>query len=143
MRGRKRLERRNFNPKRRFNTNGLTGHELMAKLAKIRYNGNAEHKRNPGDFGLRPPLGPRPSKTLCDSVGIFEHSQALELLREGFRRCMFSAQERDGWPQNVWAVTHDGKALEAQLEGGGVYHGYPMAETDPFAVEVLARWSKS
>jgi hypothetical protein len=52
-------------------------------------------------------------------------------------------QERDGWPQNVWAVTERGEPLEAQLEGQGVYHGYPMAEADPFREKILDRWESS
>ncbi|APR03771.1 hypothetical protein Tchl_0907 [Thauera chlorobenzoica] len=36
-----------------------------------------------------------------------------------------------------------GIPLEAQLENAakGVYHGYPMPESDPLAAEVLSRWS--
>lgn len=49
-----------------------------------------------------------------------------DLLREGLRRGVFSPQERNGWPQNVWAVTEKGEPLEAQRETDGVYHGYPM-----------------
>jgi hypothetical protein len=78
-------------------------------------------------------------KTLCDNVGIFSRSAALDLLRDGFRRGLVSRQQRDGWPQNVWAITPAGEPLEAQLEGNGVYHGYPMPENDPFRGVVLKR----
>lgn len=83
---------------------------------------------NPGDFGLDPPSSPRPDKTLCDGTGIFERSKAVELLQEGVRRGLISVQERDGLPQNVWAVTLDGIPLEAQLENQveATYRGYPM-----------------
>jgi len=53
---------------------------------------------------------------------------------------MFSPQERNGWPQNVWAVTESGEPLEAQREQDGVYHGYPMPQADPFRQEVLQCW---
>jgi hypothetical protein len=115
---------------------------LRDRLALVRYRGNPEHKRDPGDHGLPPPLGPRPGKTLCDQAQIFTHSEALRLLREGFQRGTFSVQERNGWPQNVWAVTGTGEPLEAQLEGDGVYHGYPMPEADPFRETVIRRWSE-
>lgn len=37
----------------------------LAKLAsQVKYGGNPEHKRNPGNFGLTPPSGPRPGKSL-------------------------------------------------------------------------------
>lgn len=39
---------------------------------------------------------------------------------------MFSPQQRNGWPQIVWAVTDRGQPLEAQREGDAIYHGYPM-----------------
>jgi hypothetical protein len=107
-----------------------------------RYNGNSEHKRDAGDFGLNPPSSPRLGKTLCDVVHIYTRAEALRLLSDGFSRGLFSAQERGGWPQNVWAVTSDGQPLEAQLEGNGVYHGYPMPEDDPFREEVLTRWGR-
>jgi hypothetical protein len=46
------------------------------------------------------------------------------------------------WPKNVWSVTDDGFAMEAQLENPdlGTYHGYPMPETDPLSLEVIRRW---
>jgi len=80
---------------------------------------------------------------LCDQVEIYTRTEALTLLRSGLLRGTFSLQERDGWPQNVWAVTEKGEALEAQLEAQGVYHGYPMAEADPFREKVLERWTCS
>ena len=116
---------------------------LSAHMDKVQYSGNPEHKRNPGDYGLTPPNVARPGKTLCDQVEIYSRSEARTLLREGFERGTFSFQERDGWPQNVWAVTEKGEPLEAQHEAQGVYHGYPMPEADPFREKVLDRWRPS
>ena len=138
------LTRRTFNPKRRICTTEefLNRQDtLSTRVENVRYRGNPEHKRNPGDFGLNPPSAPRPGKTLCDQVEVFSYSEALRLLQAGFQKGMFSAQERNGWPQNVWAVTDKGEPLEAQLEGDGVYHGYPMHEADPFREKVLERWT--
>jgi hypothetical protein len=114
-------------------------------LQRVRYGGNPEHKRNPGDFGLTPPSIPRPDKSLCDAVGIFRKPEAEQLLREGIRRGLVSMHERRGFPQNIWAVTKDGQPVEAQLENAerGVYHGYPMPLSDPFFHEVLSRWEAS
>ncbi len=138
------LKRRTFNPKRRICTKqefqSLQG-VVSTLLEKVHYRGNPEHKRNPGDFGLTPASAPRPGKTLCDEVQIFSRTEALRLLREGLRRGMFSPQERNGWPQNVWAVTERGEPLEAQRESDGIYHGYPMPEADPFREKVLERWA--
>ena|ERR1039457_228890 len=138
------LKGRTFNPKRRIRTKQefqSRQEALSTLLENVHYRGNPEHKRNPGDFGLTPPSAPRPWKTLCDEVQIFSRTEAFRLLREGLRRGMFSPQQRNGWPQNVWAVTERGEPLEAQRESDGIYHGYPMPEADPFREKVLERWA--
>ncbi|BBL73894.1 hypothetical protein [Methylomagnum ishizawai] len=117
----------------------------LKQLAEVvRYGGNPEHKRNPGDFGLNPPSNPRQAKTLCDEVEVFKRTQALTLLRKGLRRGLVSVQERNGWPQNIWAVAK-GRALQAMLENAeqGAYHGYPLQEDDPLADEIIKRWEGS
>ena len=140
--------RRIPNPKRRLRPMPQ-GEEAIAYLkqlaTKITYGGNPEHKRNPGDFGLQPPSQPRQGKTLCDEAEIFTRRDAQSLLREGARRGLVSVQERDGWPQNVWAMAANGVAVEAMLENSltGQYHGYPMLDNDPLADEVRERWSNS
>jgi hypothetical protein len=55
---------------------------------------------------------------------------------------MVSEREEKGFPKNIWAVTDDGHPLEAQLENEvmGVYHGYPVPETDPFRDIILECW---
>lgn len=137
--------RRSFNPKRRMRSSEdlALQREAFAHLASnVHYGGNPEHKRNPGDFGLTPLSSLRPGKTLCDQVDIFSRAEALKLLRAGLKRGLVSVQERDGWPQNVWAVSDTGQPLEGQLEAPSVYHGYPLAENDPFREEVLTRWNR-
>lgn len=133
--------RRTFNQKRRI-ANGTGSKELEGIADKVRYGGNPEHKRNPGDFGLMPPASPRPDKTLCDGANILVRKHALELLKAGILRGLVSEQFRNGFPQNVWAVTQNGIPLEAQLENAvnGTYHGYPMPEADAFRVLVLKKW---
>ncbi|MEW6072580.1 MAG: hypothetical protein AB1726_08315 [Planctomycetota bacterium] len=112
---------------------------------RVRYAGNPAHNRNPGDFGLNPPAGPRPDKTLCDGASIFERAAAQRLLEAGIERGMVSSHYGAGnkLPQNVWAVTDDGVPLEAQLENPetGTYHGYPLPDTDPLREQVLAWWT--
>ncbi len=135
-----------FNPKRRFlvidNPDTLKRLETLSE--EVHYGGNPEHKKNPGDFGLIPPATPRMGKSLCDIAMIFRKKEALGLLREGMRRGLVSDRNVEGWPRNVWAVIKRDRLipLEAQLEnyGRGCYHGYPMPESDPFAIEVIERW---
>lgn len=109
----------------------------------IRYGGNPEHKRHPGDFALAAPLGPRPGKTLGDGVRIFSRAEALRLLREGVKRGLISAHMRRGYPKNLWAVSDQGTALEATLDNEitGTHHGDPMPALDSFAQKILQRWS--
>ncbi len=91
-----------------------------------------------------PPSQPRADKTLCDTVGVLRRKEATRLLKEGISKGLISEQERNGYPQNIWVVTEDQWPLEAQLENAqrGTYHGYPMAEADPFREEVLTKWKK-
>lgn len=133
--------RTTYNPKRRIRRGQEPGY-LRSLAERVNYGGNPEHKRHPGDFGLTPPSQPRPDKTLCDAVKIFSRAEAARLLKDGVRKGLISEIERNGYPQNVWAVTEDGCPLEAQLENEatGAYHGYPMPESDPFREEVLERW---
>ena len=139
--------RTSFNPKRRIRPRPKNQAErtLLQDLAqKVSYGGNPNHKRNPGDFGLSPPSQPRAGKSLCDEVGIFTRAEAVGLLQAGVQRGLISEQMRHTWPQNIWAVTVDGKAVEAMLENSetGTYHGYPMREEDPLESQVLNRWAE-
>ena len=132
-----------FNPKRRIKP--LAENELKncSELAKsVRYGGNPEHKKNPGDFGLTPPCSPRQGKSLCDNAEIFSRKEALGYLRLGLEKGMISERFNGNWPQNIWSVTKTGMPLEAQLENAdtGTYHGYPMPESDPLAQQVLEKW---
>jgi hypothetical protein len=140
--------RRNFNPKRKLRYPPLEIRNADGELRRlgetIAYGGNPEHKIDPGDFGLTPPGRPRPDKTLCDSAGVKTRAAAESLLRLGVLRGFVSVQERNGYPQNIWVVDEKGAPFEAQLENParGIYHGYPMPASDPFAEEILKHWSR-
>ena len=133
---------RKYNPKRRLESHGTHSELELAKLAgSVKYTGNPEHKRNPGDFGLSPPSQPRRDKTLCDAAGILTRTDAHKYLRLGLKRGAVSEQFVDGWPKIVWAVTEDGIPLEAQRDGTGSYHGYPMPPEDPMVAEIKKFWA--
>ena len=82
-------------------------------------------------------LVPLPWKTLSAE-------ETEELLRAGLCQGLVSDRMVGEWPKNVWSVTGDGFAVEAQLEnpGLGIYHGYPMPEADPLSQEVIRRWER-
>lgn len=130
-----------FNTKRKIQS--FSEYSVSDDLIKnVKYGGNPEHKKNPGDFGLTPPSSPRTAKSLCDTVEIFTRKVAISHIKDGLQKGMISEQMKGQWPQNIWAVTSDGIPLEAQLENpeSGVYHGYPMLESDPFSHEVIKEW---
>lgn len=136
-------KRKGYNPKRRLADADHWSQEKRKAMAdKARYGGNSEHKTKPNNFGLKPPVNPRPGKTLCDGNQEFAKSQAEALLRGGLLRGMISLQKYNGWPQNVWAVL-DGEPFEGQLENRdqGIYHGYPMPADDDFRITILKEWS--
>lgn len=143
-----RPRRNTFNPNRKMRPAPQSDSDrthLKNLAERAGYGGNPEHKRNPGDFDLSPPTSPKPDKSLCDTAGIFSRSEAVSLLREGIQKGLISVREKDGWPQNVWAVDKKGVPLEAQLEnaGLGIYHGYPVPEADKFREMILKRWGQS
>ena len=72
-------KRKSFNQKRRIASTASQA-QLEALANRVRYGGNPEHKRNPGDFGLTPSFFPRPDKTLCDLAGIAHRAEAERLL---------------------------------------------------------------
>ena len=131
------------NPKRRLHP-GPRELDLLTLASRATYGGNPQHKRNPGEFGLNPPADPRQEKTLCDPSGILTREAAARLLRDGIRRGLVSAQIRNGWPQNVWAVMENGMVFEAMLENEttGAYHGYPILQGDPLRDDILEAWKQ-
>jgi len=138
------MSRKRANPKPRFKTD--TDEGVLKRLAtQVRYSGNPAHKKHAGDFGLTPPTSPRSDKTLCDGAGILTKEHALKLLREGILKGMISDQERNGFPQQVWAVSENGVALEAQLDNQeqGTYHGYPLLPFSPLWHKVIKRWNEN
>jgi hypothetical protein len=134
------MRKRKFNPKRRI-INSTDEAALQALSQRVGYAGNPAHKKHPADFGLTPPAQPRLNKTLCDGTQVKLHL-AMKLLRTGAKMGLISIQEHNGLPQNIWAVSPNGVALEAQLDNveAATYHGYPMGLDDPLANEILARW---
>ncbi len=134
-----------FNLKRKIKPVEELDIEYCLELSgRVKYGGNPEHKKNPGDFGLTPPSRPRAAKSLCDIVEIFSHESAIAYLKKGIEAGMISERTNNGWPQNIWAVTDKREPLEAQLENShtGVYHGYPMPPSDPLSALIIKEWEK-
>lgn len=134
-------KRRKFNHKRRLHK-GLDTARANSIADSIVYKGSPLHKRIPGDFGLTPPSSPRPGKTLCDGVEIFQVQIANQLLQNGAKKGMVSEDAEQGFPRYVWSVTDNEDVLEARCDDviQGTYHGYPLENNDPMATIVKKRW---
>lgn len=129
--------KRQVMPKSHYNQSKLD--EL---LACVRYRGNAEHKKDPRNFGFISPPKPRRDKSLCDDTDISSTDDALKHIKEGLKRGIVCKRWIKGWPRHIWSVTDDGNTvLEAKRDGEGSYHAYPLPENDPVAKEVLKRWN--
>lgn len=136
---------RKFNPKRTvLSTDKYTElkETLKRKSQWLKYEGKAEHKRNPGDFNLTPPACGRSDKSLCDWSRIFSYKDALRLLREGYAKGLVDIRENNGWPRHIWAVADGDIVLEGKpsVSGEATYHGYPLPQSDPICQEILEKW---
>ena len=104
------------------------------------YEGASYHKKNPGDFKLNPPSGPRPNKTLCDEAGISRKAQAQALLLQAIDGGLVSEKTEFDFPKHLWVKNGD-HVFEAIYGGSkqGYYHGRPVRRSDPFYEEVARR----
>lgn len=135
--------RSGYNPKRRLIAADAWPLERRTAFAQqLAYGGNPEHKKRPNDYGLTPPMNPRPGKTLCDAFGPLPKRDALLLLKNGAMKGMMSERLNGEMPQNIWAVSDQGLVYEAQVENAAqcTYHGYPMPSDDDFRAVILGEW---
>lgn len=132
------MQRRKYNYKRKLH-DGLDQGRAHFLAESVTYIGSPLHKRVPGDFGLTPPPSPRPGKTLCDGVGIFQKDVARKLLKMGAAKGLVSRDADHSFPRYIWIVTDAGDVLEARCDDTvrGTYHGYPLASHDPMVELVM------
>ena len=132
-----------FRQKRKI-AHSLEPDELEQLAGQVSYTGKGDHKRNPGDFDLVPSYTEGSDKSLCDDTGLFTVKACLRLLRQGIRRGLLSEATDGDFPKNVWAVTPGGIPVEAALSNRtqGVYHAYPIPDTDPFHDRIIRRWEE-
>ena len=129
------------NPKRRIELASRVSVQEREELAgRLIYVGSAHHKTKPGDYGFRPPVSPRPSKSICDGIRIIPLKEARELFRRGIINGMFS-RVSEGMPKYVWSVGEDGQVYEAKIGNGG-YHGYRLEDEDEMRAIVKREWVK-
>jgi hypothetical protein len=132
--------RRGHNPKRRFAPpDRLDQAGRNEPASRLVYIGSAHHKARPGDYGFRPPVSPRPAKSLCDGNRMILKAEAENLFREGVINGMFSDFLENERPKYVWSVDAEGEAYEAKIDRQG-YHGYRLEEDDNFRDRVLKEW---
>lgn len=130
--------------RRKIREERLSDSERAWLRERASYEGRAYHKREPNDFGLTPPMDPRPDKTLCDEAGIHERAIAQRLLALAIEHGLVSeSTSAAGFPKQMWVVA-DGRVFEAMYGGtrDGQYHGYPIRRSDPLFDEIVARWGE-
>ena len=142
---------RGNNRKRRIAKRSDFSAEQLARIAKQgRYGGSALHKSKPADYGLDPPVNPRPphgwrpAKSLCDGLRVVGAAEARGLLLAGIRRGMVSTCRVGGLPKYVWAQDAQGEVYEAKL-GGDMrsYHGYRLGDDEGAMKKwVTEEWAK-
>ncbi len=112
-------------------------------MVQLTYVGSALHKRKPGDYGFRPPVNPRPWKSICDGKRVVLLAEARDLFRRGILLGMFSDFSEHGVPKYVWSVDDEGEAYEAKISPGTYeYKGYRLEEEDAMRELVLKEWAK-
>lgn len=136
---------RGNNRKRRIAKCSDFSAEQLARIAEqAQYGGSALHKSKPADYGLDPPVNPRPTKSLCDGLRVVRADEAQRLLLAGIHRGMVSACLVGGLPKYVWAQDAQGEVYEAKLGGAPQsYHGYRLGDDEGAMKKwVTDEWAK-
>jgi len=127
---------------RKIRPTRLSDVERKFLLEHARYEGSADHKRNPGDFGLTPPAAPRWDKTLCDEANVFNRAVAENLFIAAIEAGLVSEDfAGPGYPKHLW-VFDGNRVFEAIAGSHGAYHGYPIRKTDPLFDDVVEAWRR-
>ena len=130
-------------PNRRIAPAGMVSDAILSNLSLANYVGSPLHKLRPADYGLDPPVSPRPGKSLCDDLRPVPRQEATRLFRAGIRLRMVSKPLADGLPKFVWAVDDHGEAYEAILGSNGPnYHGYRLKHDAANRDAVIAEWKE-
>lgn len=122
----------------------FTKKELSEFATATSYEGSAHHKSKASDYGLTPPISPRPTKSLCDDVRIIPADEANQLLKRAFELEMVSDRREDTEPPKyAWAVDGEGEVYEAKLGNNGYrYHGYRLSKDDKLSKWLIKEWKK-
>lgn len=144
LRKRNMSKRKGSNPKRRLAPAERLGAEAREALAhRLVYVGSALHKSKLGDYGFRPPVNPRPWKSICDGLRVVLLAEARDLFRRGILIGMFSEFSPDETPKYVWSVDPHGEVYEAKISPGtNEYKGYRLEEEDAMRAVVLREWKR-
>jgi hypothetical protein len=138
-------KRQGIRPDRRVAPAGSISGETLATLAqRLRYKGISTHKLHPGNYGLVPPVNPRPCKSPCDDMRSILSQEAEDLFRAGLLAGMVSSFEPGSLPKYVWALDTDGEVYEAKTKPPDMeYHGYRLGDDErDMRRYIRAEWRK-
>ena len=137
--------RQSNNPKRRIGPPNFLNDERKRRLLETgQYVGSGVHKRSPANYGFRPPVSPRPHKSLCDDLRPIPLEEARALFATGVEKGMVSTTcNEDNLPKYVWSVDAHGEVYEAKSGNGG-YHGYRLNQENELEMRnlVLKEWNR-
>ena len=121
------------------------GEELLALKERVKYIGDAAHKKNANhDFDCTPKAQWKRRKTCCDAVNIFQLKTAISLLHQAFEKGLVSlAEPGKEWPKRVWAMSENGDVLEGRHSINGQYHGFPVLDDSAIETIIRQRWNMS
>ena len=130
--------------RRPVKVDSYTKEELRALSDETSYEGSAHHKSRASDYGLIPPISPRPTKSHCDDVRIIPAEEANRLLKRAFELGMVSDRQDDSQlPKYAWAIDEEGEVYEAKLSNDGLrYHGYRLSKDDGLHKWLVKEWRK-
>lgn len=138
-------KRQSNRPDRRFAAFGLISTSELNRLAPLlQYEGDPRHKLHPGDYGFVPPVNPRPTKSVCDDLGLVLRDQAVQLFQSGIEAGMVSPFVPGSTPKYVRAVDAAGEVYEAKAKPPDVvYHGYRLGDDErDMRRYILAEWRR-
>lgn len=111
---------------------------IAARFAGISYEGSSKHKRTPHLYDLEPFRGERGDATLCDKHAGWRpaSSQRIPALLDRAKRAALLGTL-------IWTVDDNGWVYELQVtnEAQNQHHGYPLLPSDPFAPDVVSKFT--
>jgi len=139
------LPRQSVNEKRQLREPVPDFAVLTSLAGRATFQGSSKHKYRPGTFGMQPYSGKPVDCTYCDAHASFLPLDTLAVsrwLQRGIEAGLIGANDSQGDPSMIWAVSDNGWIYEGRITipGRAIYHGYPVLPNEAIAKIVLERY---